>query len=79
MKKYKIILHLQSLILLGGTAFAWYQWYLEYFMEYPSCTTSKIDQKLITKCFVGALFFTFALVLNLILVVKHKNEQTKDM
>lgn len=66
------LLYAQALILVGGTAFAWYQWYLEYFKHCEAC--SGTEAQFFTKCFLGALFFTLALILNLILVFKAKNE-----
>jgi hypothetical protein len=63
MNKVRTLLYLQFFVLLGGTLFAWYQWYMEYFQECDSCSGE--TGKLFTKCFLGALFFTMALVLNI--------------
>ncbi len=63
------ILMLQTFILTGGTLFAWYQWYLEYFKD---CKTCLGEKQFISKCFLGAIFFTLALILNLIIVTHKK-------
>jgi hypothetical protein len=68
MNKYLKILYIQFLILLGGTIFAWYQWILEYLDRCKVCGTNVI----FSKCLIGALFFTLALILNIIIIYKSK-------
>jgi preprotein translocase subunit SecG len=73
MNKTTNILYIQFLILLGGTIFAWYQWILEYLDRCKVCGTNAT----FSKCFVGALFFTLALILNIIMIYKSKVKKSE--
>ncbi|HRY62681.1 MAG TPA: hypothetical protein P5056_02845 [Candidatus Paceibacterota bacterium] len=48
-------------ILVGGTLFAWYNVYLEYFAMCKTCSVPGTSL-LWSKCFWGAFFFTAALL-----------------
>ncbi|MBL7058692.1 hypothetical protein ISS03_05145 [Patescibacteria group bacterium] len=57
-------------VLAGGTLFAWFQFYMEYRGYCKGCSTNTCSPKLrknpfMSKCFVGAVFFTLALGLAL--------------
>ena len=69
----KLIL-MQFYVLLGGTVFAWYNFFKELTgsSSCVSCSQGSLD-KLFTPCFGGAIFFTIAFILNLILL-KNKNK-----
>ena len=70
------ILWVQFIILLGGTIFAWYQWYKVYKQAKvcgPSCahpdpncqTCFNPEKPFSSKCFFGAIFFTIGLIFNI--------------
>ena len=67
MKKHANLLYTQTAILVGGTLFAWYQWYLEFFKGCEGCSG---ETEMFSKCFLGAIFFSLALLVNLVLVLK---------
>lgn len=69
----KNLLFAQLLVLLGGTAFAWYQWYMEYFQHCEPCSGE--EAQFFSKCFLGAVFFTIALILNILVLVFSKNDK----
>ncbi|MFH0987351.1 MAG: hypothetical protein V1841_00440 [Patescibacteria group bacterium] len=69
----KIILS-QFIILLSGTLFAWYNFFVElvnWLKDSPcqSCAVGLVNPFL-TPCFYGAIFFTIALVLSSIILKK---------
>jgi len=71
----KIILT-QFLVLLAGTLFAWFNFANELiaYNQSTSCTigcTAGVNPFL-TPCFFGAIFFTIAFILNIILVIRSK-------
>lgn len=73
----KIILT-QFIILLAGTIFAWYNFIQEYinWLEKGTCTSGcavGLTNPFLSACFYGAIFFTIAFILNIILVKKSKN------
>jgi hypothetical protein len=70
----KIILA-QFIVLLGGTLFAWFNFTTELidWMEKRACTTGCVVglvNPFTTPCFYGAIFFTIAFVLNIIILKK---------
>ena len=66
----KKLLFIQFGVLLGGTLFAWYQWYQEYFGNCDTCSSA--EGELISKCFLGAVFFSAAFILNLAMIYKNR-------
>jgi len=71
----KIILT-QFFVLLAGTIFAWFNFIKEWlaYSQSASCTIGCTagTSPFLTPCFGGAVFFTIALILSLILVKKSK-------
>ena len=71
----KIIL-IQFFVLLAGTIFAWFNFIKEWlaYSQSASCTIGCTagTSPFLTPCFGGAVFFTIALILSLILVKKSK-------
>lgn len=69
----KIIL-IQSLVLLAGTLFAWFNFSNELisWINKSSCTLgcSAGANPFLTPCFGGAIFFTIAFILHLIIMKK---------
>jgi len=67
----------EFMVLLGGTVFAWYNFALE-FINWTNgkvCTTGcsvDLTNPFLSKCFFGAVFFTIALVLNIIIFQKQQ-------
>ena len=62
------VLQILVIVLAGGTAFAWYQFSLEFRGYCKACSGSKCSSEVkqnpfFSKCFVGALFFTFSFIL----------------
>lgn len=58
-------LWVEVFILLLGTIYAWYNWYL---VLVGKCTTCSIDlhkNPFKSKCFMGAVFFTLALLISI--------------
>lgn len=64
----KKILWMQFVILFGGTAYAWYQWVMEYLGKCDACGADEAE--IFTKCFIGAAFFSIAFLLNVFALVK---------
>lgn len=60
------ILQVEFVILFLGTAYAWYNWYLVLVGRCETCSVSVHDKPFTSKCFVGAIFFTLALVVNVV-------------
>jgi hypothetical protein len=65
----------QFIVLLAGTAFAWFNFYIELtdWLAKRACTTGcaeGIVNPFYTPCFFGAIFFTIAFILNILLVRK---------
>lgn len=65
----KTIIIAQFVILLGGTLFAWYNFFRELFdwLNKKSCTTGcavGVVNPFLTPCFYGAIFFLIAFVLS---------------
>lgn len=60
-----IVLYLLTAVLLGGTAFAWYEFFLVTKDITRACQAGKknVSTPFDSKCFYGALFFTAALIL----------------
>lgn len=52
-------------VLLAGTAYAWYNWYLVLVNKCSTCSISVHENPFTSKCFWGALFFTLALLVNI--------------
>jgi len=71
----KIILT-QFFVLLAGTLFAWYNFAMEWiaYSEKTSCTVgcSAGTNPFLTPCFGGAVFFTIAFFLSMVLLRKGK-------
>lgn len=65
----------EFVVLLGGTIFAWYNFALE-FVNWTNgkvCTTGcsvDLTNPFLSKCFFGAVFFTIALILSMIMLKK---------
>lgn len=57
-------LWVEFVVLLAGTIYAWYNWYLVLVKKCDTCSISVHDNPFTSKCFWGALFFTIALVVN---------------
>jgi hypothetical protein len=78
----KLILS-QFFVLLIGTVFAWTNFTIELFAwlnDKPCTTGCSLDKTAVvnpffTPCFYGAIFFTLAFVLSLILVIKSKKSR----
>jgi hypothetical protein len=73
----KKVIWLQFLVLLAGTAFAWFNFAQEYisWMAKKTCTlgcAGNAANPFLTSCFYGAIFFTIAFILNLIILGKSK-------
>jgi hypothetical protein len=66
----------QFFVLLVGTLFAWYNFIVEWiaYSKSASCTIGCTagTNPFLSPCFGGAVFFTIALVLNLIMLKKSK-------
>ncbi len=61
-------IYILVLVLAGGTIFAWTQFYMEFKGYCKSCSDKTCSPELrknpfLSKCFVGAIFFTLALSL----------------
>jgi len=74
MKKVIII---QFIILLIGTLFAWFNFSTELlnWLEKGSCTTGcavGLTNPFFAACFYGAIFFTIAFILNMVILKKNK-------
>lgn len=72
----KIVLS-QFIILLAGTLFAWgnFSWELINWLNKKTCTTScavGLVNPFFTPCFYGALFFTLAFILSVVMIRKIK-------
>jgi hypothetical protein len=67
------LISIQFYVLLAGTIFAWGNVIKEFYdwTKNKACTTcsggDKVKNPLMTSCFYGAIFFTIALVLNIML------------
>lgn len=66
------LLFVQLIVLIAGTVFAWYQW-IKVLTEHKrcsanpaSCATCIPEKPFQSKCFYGAVFFTIALGLNIL-------------
>ena len=65
----------EFMVLLGGTVFAWYNFALEFinWINGKICTTGcsvDLTNPFLSKCFFGAVFFTIALILSMIMLKK---------
>ena len=58
----------ELVILLVGTTYAWYNWYLVLKGRCKTCSVSVHDNPFTSKCFVGAIFFTLALLINILML-----------
>ncbi|MFA5232527.1 MAG: hypothetical protein WC410_02580 [Candidatus Paceibacterota bacterium] len=68
----------QFVVLLIGTVFAWFNFAQEYLSwvaskDCTTCCSANIANPFSTPCFYGAIFFTIAFVLSIILVKKSKS------
>lgn len=72
------IITTQFIVLLAGTIFAWcnFTYELINWLNTKSCTScgsfSIVPNPFYTACFFGAIFFTIAFILNIILLKKSK-------
>ncbi|MDD5014512.1 MAG: hypothetical protein PHW73_05355 [Atribacterota bacterium] len=71
----KKIIKIQFIVLLCGTLFAWGNFIKELFdwMNKRACTTGcavGLVNPFFTACFYGAIFFTIAFILNIIILKK---------
>jgi hypothetical protein len=67
------VVWIQFYVLLGGTAFAWYNFISEFiaWTKGKKCKTGcpvNVKNPFLTPCFGGAIFFTIAFILNLLLL-----------
>ncbi len=85
----KKIIKMQFYVLLIGTVFAWSNFIAELFpwLNKGSCEgncqlVGEVANPFLTACFYGAIFFTLAFILNLLLLLgsrgKTKKEKTKE-
>lgn len=72
----KKILLAQYVVLLAGTLFAWFNFLKEYvsWLNNSTCTIgcTAAANPFLTPCFGGAMFFTIAFILHIIIVNKAK-------
>ncbi|MFC1678540.1 hypothetical protein ACFLZ9_02245 [Patescibacteria group bacterium] len=80
----KKLIKTQFFILLIGTVFAWSNFTLELFawLNNKACetgcsATGQVVNPFLTPCFYGALFFTLAFILSLLLLLAARNKKTK--
>ena len=63
-----IIVALLNLALFAGTFYAWYQFYKVVANQCDTCSIGLHKSPFKSKCFVGAVFFSIAFVLALLLL-----------
>jgi hypothetical protein len=63
------LIWLEFIVLLAGTTYAWYNWYLVLKGECKTCSVGVHENPFTSKCFWGALFFTLALAINATLLM----------
>ena len=77
----KKIIKIQFFVLLIGAIFTWSNFVIELFdwLNYRSLagTAEAAVNPFFTTCFYGALFFTLALILNLLLLIISSKRKTK--
>jgi hypothetical protein len=61
----EIIIYAQLVVLLAGTGYAWYQFAQVVQNQCDTCSVGLHKSPFKSKCFVGAVFFTTALVLHI--------------
>lgn len=61
------LIRLEFFVLLAGTSYAWYNWYLVFVGKCKTCSISVHESPFSSKCFWGAIFFTIALAVNAIM------------
>lgn len=59
------ILWIQFAVLLVGTLYAWYNWYLVLKGKCKTCSVEVHANPFTSKCFWGALFFTLAFIVSI--------------
>ncbi len=59
------LIWLNFIILLSGTGYAWYNWILVLQGKCKTCSVGVHEKPYTSKCFVGAIFFTVALLVNI--------------
>lgn len=64
------LLQLQVAVLSLGTLYAWYQFYLVIKKKCDTCSVSLEENPFKSKCFVGALFFSAALLIAVITLLQ---------
>ncbi len=57
---------IELVILICGTLFAWYNWILVLQKKCTTCSIEVHENPFLSKCFWGALFFTAALMVQII-------------
>jgi hypothetical protein len=77
----KKIIIIQFIVLLLGTVFAWFNFTKELidWLAKRACTTgcaAGLVNLFLTPCFYGAIFFTIALILSVIILKKSQKEST---
>ncbi len=60
----KIVLEFLTLVLFGGSAYSWYQFYKVWKNQCDTCSIGLHQTPFKSKCFVGAVFFTTAFALS---------------
>lgn len=63
----EILIKLEFVVLLAGTIYAWYNWYLVLVGKCKTCSISVHENPFSSKCFWGALFFTGAFIVNILM------------
>jgi hypothetical protein len=61
------LIKVEFIVLLAGTIYAWYNWYLVLVGKCKTCSVLVHDNPFTSKCFWGAVFFTLALVVNVLM------------
>lgn len=76
----KKLIKIQFIILLGGTLFAWGNFFTEFlnWLSKKACSTgcaANPGSPFLTPCFWGAVFFTIAFILN-VMIVKRSSKNS---
>ena len=61
----QVVLEALNVVLLGGTIYAWYNFYKVVVNQCDTCSIGLHESPFKSKCFVGAVFFTIANIISL--------------
>ena len=64
----EILVWLELAVLFSGTAYAWYNWILVLQGKCKTCSVAVHENPFTSKCFWGAIFFTLAFVVNVLML-----------